>query len=71
MDRSNAKNISSTFEKYLSLLALSIISKWNTINIIDLSELIKGFSSLKELPDISKWDISKFNDITYIFVECY
>ena len=35
-----------------------------------MSEMFRECSSLISLPDISKWDISKLNDITKIFYEC-
>ena len=37
-----------------SLLSLSDISKWNTINVTDMSGIFNNCKSLLSLPDLSK-----------------
>ena len=32
--------------------------------------MLNGYSSLKSLPDISKWNIYKVTDMSYMFYEC-
>jgi len=47
------------------------VTKWINLNMItNLSYLFYGCSSLKELPDISKWDLSFVINIRYLFYGC-
>ena len=39
-------------------------------NIIDMSYMFYGCSSLLSLPDISKWNTNNCNNISYMFCEC-
>ena len=50
-----------------SIIELPDISKWNTENINNISELFEGCSSLKSLPDISNWNTKNVKYITGIF----
>ena len=50
-----------------SLISLPDISKWNTSNVNDMSEIFRECNSLISLPDISKWNTSNVNDM---FDEC-
>ena len=45
------------FGECVSLKSLPDISKWNTSNITDISNMFGECVSLKSLPDISKWDM--------------
>ena len=56
------------FSKCSSLKSLPDISKWNTENIINISELISSCISLVSLPDISKLKTSKVNDMSGNFL---
>ena len=42
----------------------------NRVNINDLSYIPYEFSSLKSLPDISKWNINNVNNMSYMFYGC-
>jgi len=55
----NCKNI-----KHLDLSFLDIN------NVTDISGLFKGCSSLKSLPDISKWNTENINNMNSLFEEC-
>ena len=50
-----------------ALLTLPDISKWETSNINDLSQLFQGCYSLKFLPDISKWNVGNVNNLSWMF----
>ena len=41
-----------------------------TKNVINMSELFSGCSSLSYLPDISKWNINNVTNISGLFYEC-
>ena len=43
-----------------SLISLPDLTKWNTSNVIDMSNMFYRCISLISLPDISKWNTSKF-----------
>ena len=62
--------MSSIFEVCSSLKLLPDISKWNTINVINMRCLFKECSSLKSLPDISNWNTNNVNDIICLLCEC-
>ena len=53
-----------------SLIELPDISKWNTENINNLSNIFYDCISLKSIPDISKWNISKVKNISGLFYNC-
>ena len=40
------------------------ISKWNTINVTDMSYMFYEYSSLKSLSDISKWNTNNVSDMS-------
>ena len=46
-----------------SLKSLPDISKWKTINYIEIEDIFEGCSSLESLPDISNWNIKKVKKI--------
>ena len=58
------------FSKCPSLTSLPDISKWDTKNNENLSNMFSHCFSLLSLPDISKWDTSKNENLDYIFYEC-
>ena len=58
------------FENCSSLISLPDISKWNTINVTDLSKMFYNCSSLTILPDISKWNTKNVTDISKMFYNC-
>ena len=58
------------FDGCSSLSSLPDISKWNTININNMSYMLYECSSLSILPDISKWNIIKVLNIYNIFDKC-
>jgi len=45
-----------------SISAFPNISRWDTSNLISLSNIFGNCSSTSSFPDISKWDTSKVND---------
>ena len=47
------------FYEYLSLSSLPDISKWNTNNVNNMSNLFYRCLSLSSLPDISKWNTNR------------
>ena len=54
----------------LTLKSLPNISKWNTINLNDMSSLFNGCLSLLSIPDISKWEIKNVCDMQCVFKRC-
>jgi surface protein len=52
------------------LYSLSDISKWDTINITNMSHIFDGCKSLSNLSDISKWDTYNVTDMSYMFKDC-
>ena len=46
------------------------ISKWNTINVSDMSYMFDGCSSLMVMPKISKWDITNLRNMSNMFNGC-
>ena len=48
------------------IITLPDISKWNIINVENMSYLFSGCSSLKLLSDISKWNINNVENISYL-----
>ena len=52
------------FGECSSLLSLPDISKWNTINVTDMSYIFYNCSSLSSLPDISKWNTNNIADMS-------
>ena len=65
----NITDMSCMFEGS-SLFKLDGISDLNTSNIIDMSYLFSGCSSLKILPDISNWNTRNVTDLSYMFSGC-
>ena len=53
------------FYECSSLKSLPDISKWNTNNVTDMSNMFCGCNSLQSLPDISKWNT---NNVTNMYV---
>ena len=68
MDKIN--DLSYMFCDCSSLEELPDISKWNTINIINMKGLFSGCESLTKLPDISKWKTENINDLSEMFNGC-
>ena len=52
------------FYKCSSLIILPDISKWNTTNVTDLSDIFAECSSLSKLPDISKWNTTNVTNLS-------
>ena len=52
------------FYKCKSLKYLPDISKWNTNNVNDMSEMFSKCESLKYLSDISKWNTNNVNNMS-------
>ena len=50
-----------------SLNSLPDISKWDTSNVEDMSDMFNGCYSLNSLPDISKWNTSNVYDMWSMF----
>ena len=65
----NISNISYMFSNCSSLFEISDISKWNTINITDMSHLFE-VCELSSLFDISKWETSNVINMSYMFSNC-
>jgi len=58
------------FYECLSISSLPDISKWNTNNVSNITDIFKGCSSLSSLPDISKWNTNNITDIASMFNKC-
>ena len=58
------------FNHCYSLSSLPDISKWNTINVKDMSLMFSYCSSLTLIPDISKWNTKNLKDTTVMFQNC-
>jgi surface protein len=58
------------FKSCSSIKSLPDISKWNTKNVKDMSEMFFGCYSLTSLPDISKWKKTKSCKIINMFFGC-
>ena len=58
------------FDNCSSLLSLPDISKWNTINVNDMSSIFYNCSLLISLPDISKWNSDNLTDMSAMFSYC-
>ena len=58
------------FSGYRSWSSLPDISKWNTINVTNMSCKFFNCLSLSSLPDISKWDTQNVTDMRYMFYGC-
>ena len=66
----NWKNLKFMFYNCSSLKSLPDISKWKTINVIDMSGMFYNCSLLKSLPDISKWNTINVIDMSGMFYNC-
>ena len=53
-----------------NLANINNISKWETKNAVDISNMFYGCNSLTSLPDISEWDTANVNEMSYIFNGC-
>ena len=53
-----------------SLKQLPDISKWNTSNVIDMSDLFRECESLLSLPNIENWNTEKVKNMSYMFYYC-
>ena len=60
----------SVFLNCSSLTKLPDISKWNTNNVKDLSDIFRNCYSLKSIPDISIWNTKNVMNINKIFYKC-
>ena len=58
------------FNNCSSLSSLPDISKWNTNNCTNMSEMFYGCSSLFSLPDISKWNTKNVYSMNRMFDGC-
>ena len=58
------------FKNCKLLSSLPDISKWNTSNVINMSDMFYGCNSLISLPDISKWNTSNVINMSHMFYEC-
>ena len=56
--------------KGCSLSSLPDISKWNTINVSDMSFMFTDCISLINLPDISKWNTNNVRNMKEMFYNC-
>jgi surface protein len=65
----NVKNMSHMFFGCSSLLSVEL-TKFNTKNVWNMSYMFYKCSSIKEIPDISKWDIISVYNMNYMFSEC-
>ena len=66
--KENYSNFKGMFYNCKSLISLPDISKWNTNNVIDISEMFYNCSSLESLPDISKWNTNNVIDMSSLFL---
>ena len=53
------------------LSSLPDISKWNTNNVKNMSEMFYNCSSLSSLPDISKWNTNNVEEMIAVFENCF
>ena len=58
------------FDDEIQLLSLPDISNLNTKNIIDMSYMFYGCSSLSSLPDFSKWNTQNVTNMSFMFYGC-
>ena len=58
------------FYGYMTLKSLPHISKWNTHNVENMSEMLRKCSKLESLLDKSKWNIHKEINIAFFFSIC-
>lgn len=65
-DMSNAESFKWMFVNCQALTTTGDISKWNTSNVIDMSQMFSGCRSLTEI-DVSGWDVSKVTTFEYMF----
>ena len=65
-----SRMFSSEYEDEIQLLSLTDISKWNTKNVTNMSDMFNGCSSLLSLPDISKLNIQNVTNMSYLFYRC-
>ena len=74
MGINNITNLSrmfaSEYEDEIQLLSLTDISKWNTKNVTNMSDMFYGCSSLLSLPDISKLNTQNVTNMNYMFYRC-
>ena len=70
----NITNMSGMFKSELEdeipLLSITNISKWNTKNVIDMSDMFYGCSSLLSLPDISKLNTQNVINMNNLLYGC-
>ena len=52
------------------LFIIPDISKWNTIKVINISELFFECENLIQLPDISKWETNNISNMDEVFYNC-
>ena len=58
------------FYNCTGLSNLPDISKWNTNNVNNMSNMFYKCTSLSTLPDLSKWNTKKVNDMSDMFYYC-
>ena len=58
------------FYECSNLESLPDISKWDTTDVTDMSNLFYRCAKLESIPDISKWNTSKVINMNRIFYEC-
>ena len=62
--------MTSMFSECSSLSSLTDISKWNTNNVTNMSNIFYWCLSLSSLPDISKWNTNNVSDMRNMFEDC-
>ncbi len=65
----NQENLSGLFYEFTNLKTITNIDKLNTANVLDMSRLFQGCSSLSTL-DLSGWNTSKVTDMSSMFYGC-
>ena len=59
------------FASCFSLVALPNISKWDTSNVVNMSEIFSYCSYLTSLPDLSKWKTDSLINMSKIYAVCF
>ena len=65
----NQENLSELFYEFTNLKTITNIDKLNTANVLDMSRLFQGCSSLSTL-DLSGWNTSEVTDMSSMFYGC-
>ena len=66
----NPNNLSYMFYGCSSIIFISGISNWNTIQVKNMDHMFEKCSSLKNIIDLSQWELKNLVNISDIFRDC-